>query len=202
VNTEILGHPQPEIERDQVTEDLRKHPVPTRAPRQEPTHWNPTIPVIGECDLLIASGVTSPITLQTQPFAEGWRLIKGKRVREIERELQANGWNLFYLIPDVHASGIAHHPDRAVRKALRKIFRSALEQGANMLEIASLNKKDLFGLHRVEVTAKLRHIQESPYLFLAHEEMRQRSLRVKPVIRTIRLMPHHYGRDWAEHKPF
>jgi len=202
VNTEILEHPKPEIGRGRLTEDLRKHPVPTRAPRQEPTGWTPTIAGIGECDLLIASGLTSPITLKTQPFAEGWRLMEGKRVPEIERELQANGWNLFYVIPDVHASGIARHPDQAVRKALRKIFRSALEQDVNMLEIASLNKKNLFGLHRVEVTAKLRHIQESPYLFSAHEEMRQRSLRVKPVIRTIRLMPYHYARDWAEHKPF
>jgi hypothetical protein len=128
--------------------------------------------------------------------------MEGKRVRQIERELQANGWNLFYVIPDVHASGIARHPDQAVRKALRKIFRSALEQGVNMLEIASLNKETLFGFHRVEVTAKLRHIQESPYLFSTHEEMRQRSLLVRPVPRTIRLMPHHHGRDYAEYKPF
>jgi hypothetical protein len=128
--------------------------------------------------------------------------MEGKRVRQIERELRANGWNLFYVIPDVHASGIARHPDQAVRKALRKIFRSALEQGVNMLEIASLNKETLFGFHRVEVTAKLRHIQESPYLFSTHEEMRQRSLRVRPVPRTIRLMPHHHGREYAEYKPF
>jgi len=202
VNTEILEHPQPEIGRDRLTEDLRKHPVLTRAPRQEPTDWTPTIPGVGECDLLIASGLTSPITLKTRPFAEGWRLMEGKRVRQIERELQANGWNLFYVIPDVHASGIARHPDQAVRKALRKIFRSALEQGVNMLEIASLNKETLFGFHRVKVTAKLRHIQESPYLFSTHEEMRQRSFRVRPVPRTIRLMPHHHGRDYAEYKPF
>jgi hypothetical protein len=94
VNTKILEHPQPEIGRDRLTEDLRKHPVPTRAPRQEPTDWIPTIPGVGEGDLLIASGLTSPITLKTRPFAEGWRLTEGKRVRQIERELQANGWNL------------------------------------------------------------------------------------------------------------
>jgi hypothetical protein len=202
VNTEILEHPQPEIGRDRLTEDLRKHPVPTRALRQEAAFSNDGYRRSPAGWFLIASGLTSPITLKTQPFAEGWRLMEGKRVRQIERELQANGWNLFYVIPDAHASGIARHPDQAVRKALRKIFRSALEQGVNMLEIASLNKEALFGFHRVEVTAKLRHIQESPYLFSTHEEMRQRSLRVRPMPRTIRLMPHHHGRDYAEYKPF
>jgi len=124
VNTEILEHPQPEIGRDRVKEDLRKHPVPTRAPGQEPARWTPTIPLIKECDLLIASSLTSLITLKTQPFAESWRLVKSKRVREIERELQT--------YRDV--SHLAAHDGKSLRQvayalAMERVLRAEEKRG-------------------------------------------------------------------------
>ena len=194
----MLAQPQSEVRRDPLLRDLGNHRVPIRSLRQRVTRKDSKIAALRECDLLVAADLVTPALLETQPFVESWRRVEGKRIREIERELQTNGWNLFYLIPDVSASGIARYPERAVQKAVRKILGSAVERGVNTLEIASIKIETLFGFHRANVTAKLRHIQESPYLFSTHEEMRQRMLQVKPEPQPIPLTPGFIGRSYAE----
>lgn len=198
MNTDVLTQPQSEARRDHLLGGVREHPIATNALRRQPSSVGPARATLRECDLLVATGLDSPLVLKTQPFAENWRLVEGKRIREVEREVHANGWNLFYLVPDVDASGIARDREQAVRKALYRIFRSAAEQGVNTVEIASLKIDSLYGFHRAKVTAKLHHIQESPYLFSTYEEMRQRMLRVKPEPKPIPLTPGFTGRSYAE----
>lgn len=170
-----------------------------------PRRWTPrepavsTLPAVG--DLLVASSLASPIELRTRPFTQEWMAVEGKRLGEVEQELRAVGWNCFYLIPDVRASGIARRPEQAVRKALSKALRAARQQGVNVLEIAALTVKSWLGFHRAQVRARLRHIQASPYLFATNEEMRKRMQRVAPLVRTIRLTRGHYGREYAEYRP-
>ena len=198
MNTEILKQLQSEVRTDQPVDGAQQHAVPGR-PRREPTDSIGARTDLRECDLLVAD-FDAPVALETQPFAEAWRLVEGKRFREIERELQTKGWNVFYLIPDVRAAGIARDPGRAVRRALRKICRSAVERGVNMVEIASLRVDRLWGFHRATVRTKLRHVQESPYLFHTHEEMheRERMFRIKPPPRPVQVTPGFVGRDYAE----
>lgn len=197
MNMETLTQPQSEIRREQPVDDAQEHAVTKDRPRRGPTDSIQARTGLRECDLLVAD-LDAPVALKTQPFAEAWRLVEGKRFREIERELQSKGWNVFYLVPDVRAGGIARDPERAVRKAFRKIRRSAVERGVNMLEIASLRVDSFLGFHRATVTTKLRHIQESPYLFQTHEEMRERMLQVKPQPRPVQLTPGFIGYTYDE----
>lgn len=198
MSTDILTQPKSEARGRHVLGGVREHTIATNPLRRQPGSQGPARAELRECDLLVAAGLESPLVLKTQPYAGSWALVEGKRAGEVERELHANGWNLFYLVPDVGASGIARDQDRAVRKALRKIFRRTGEQGVNILEIASLKVDTLYGFHRAKVTAKLRHIQESPYLFSTHEEMHQRMLEVKPEPEPIPLTPGFIGRSYAE----
>ena len=198
MNTEILTESQSKVGTERSGDPMRENPSPKNPLRQQRTDVIPARATLRECDLLVAAGLDAPVVLQTQPFAETWRLVEGKRFREIERELQTKGWNVFYLVPDVRAASIARTPERAIQKALRKICQSAVERGVNMIEIASLQVNSFWGFHRVTVTTKLRHIQESPYVFLTHEEMRERMLRVKPPPRPVQLTPGFVGRDYAE----
>jgi hypothetical protein len=135
------------------------------------------IPVIAvnEGSLLVADGLV--LTKKSRPFVHGWVLLEDKRAREIEVDLREGGWHFFYLIPDVEGVGIARSPERAVRKALEKVCAKGRGNGVNAIEIASFSTTRVLGLHRAKVVAKLRHIQESPYLFTTTEEMYRR----KPV---------------------
>ena len=188
MTTEIM-----EREQEQATESgsVRTLPAPlplpkTRRhdPRKQQAATTPVI-AVNEGSIFVASGILSPITLKSRSFAEGWRLVEDKRAWDIERELREQAWRFFYLIPDVRGAGIARSPDRAVRKALEKVFAKAHVNRVNTLEIATLKTKRFLGIYRTEVAAKLRHMQESPYLFTTTEEMHQRV----PVIIT--------GPDWA-----
>jgi hypothetical protein len=138
----------------------------------------------------------------THPFTAGWNLVEGKRVREMEQELSANGWNFFYVVPDVRGTAMARRPENAIHKALGKVLQRAFEQHLNTVEIASLKVSKLFGIHRAEVVATVRHIQESPYLFVTNQEMRQRMLRTSARTGLIHLRPWHLGHDYREYKPF
>lgn len=202
MNTEIL-----ELEEQKTADASPAEPLQQRVRfagslSRRWTLREPAVPALpGTGDLLVSSSLASPIELRTRPFTQEWMAVEGKRLREVERELRAVGWNCFYLIPDVHASGIARNPEQAVRKALSKAFRTAREQGVNVLEIAALTVKSWLGFHRAEVRARLRHIQASPYLFATNKEMRKRMQRVAPSVRTIRLTRGHYGREYAEYRP-
>ena len=126
-------------------------------------------------DLLVADGLV--LTKKSRPFVHGWILLEDKRARDIEVDLRESGWHFFYLVPDVQGTAIARSRERAVRKALEKICARGRENGVNALEIASVSAIRVLGLHRAKVIAKLRHIQESPYLFTTTEAMHRR----KPV---------------------
>jgi hypothetical protein len=151
-------------------------PLP-KAGRHDPAKQQaaaiPTIP-INEGSIFVANGILSPITLKSRSFTEGWRLVEDKRPWDIEGELREKAWHLFCLVPDVQGAGIARSPDRAVRKALEEVFAKALLNRVNAVEIAALKTKRVLGIYRTAVAAKLRHIQESPYLFTTTEEMNQR----------------------------
>ena len=195
---------------DRVQEAAETRTSPERRPLREVRRRNSLPPqaapnpviAVNEGSIFVANGIVSPITLKSHSFAEGWCLVRGKGAWDIERELQEQAWLFFYLIPNVQGAGIARSPDRAVRKALEKVFANALVNRVNTLEIVSVKTTRILGVYRTEVVAKLRHIQESPYLFTTVEEMRQRALRVKPLFRTTRLRRWHLGRDYREYNHF
>ena len=188
MTTEIMERTQ-EKTAETGTARILSAPLPlpqTRGldPRKQQAAPNPVI-AVNEGTIFVANGIPSPITLKSRAFTEGWRLVEDKRAWGIERELREKAWHFFCLIPDVQGTGIARSPDRAIRKALEKVFAKALVNRVNTLEIAAVRTKRVLGIYRTEVAAKLRHIQEGPYLFTTTEEMHQRV----PVVTT--------GPDWT-----
>jgi hypothetical protein len=200
MSTDVLERVQEKIQARPEVELFEVAEVPTKFTIDEGPA--PVVPPVGERDVFVASTLMAPISLRTRPFAEGWNLVEGKRVREMERELTANGWHFFYVVPDVEGIAIARRPENAIRKALAKVFERAFEQGLNTVEIASLRVSKLFGIHRAAVVARGRHIQESPYLFATSEDIRQRMLRISARGGLLHLRPWHLGRNYREYKPF
>ena len=200
MSTDVLERVKEEIEPKPPAELFEVSPLPAGVAVDETAGL--TAPPVGECDVFVESTLVAPVSLRTRPFAADWNLVEGKRVRNIEEELNAEGWHFFYVASDVKGAAMARLPENAIRKALAKVLQKAFEQGLNTVEIASLRTTKLFGIHRAEVVARLRHIQESPYLFVTNEQMRQRLLRVSARVGRIRLRPWHFGRSYREYKPF
>lgn len=201
MSTEVLEQVQQEIDSKPPAELFEASALPADFTVDE-TAVLTAPPSVGECDMFVESSLIAPVSLRTRPFAENWNLVEDKRVRDIEGELRAEGWHFFYVVPDVRSTAMARRPGNAIRKALAKVLQRAFEQGLNAVEIASLQTTRVLGIYRAEVVARLRHIQESPYLFVTDEEMRQRMLRVSARSGLIRLRPWHLGRNYREYKPF
>jgi hypothetical protein len=118
---EVVDQAQPGVQVDRRATSAG----PSRTPKAIPERAANIVPTVGECDVLVESTLVAPIGLKTQPFAAEWRLVKGKRVREIERELRASGWHLFYVIPDANGSS------ESVCQGFPKGFRTGLEYAGN-----------------------------------------------------------------------
>jgi hypothetical protein len=197
MNTEILEHVQQGIQSKSPARFFEVTALPADSTVDETAVLTAPAPA-GECDVFVESTLIVPVSLSTRQFAENWNVVQGKRARDIEQELRAEGWHFFYIVPDLTSTAMARHAENALRKALAKVFKRAYEQGLNTVEIASLRTRRGFGIHRAEVVARLRHIQESPYLFSSNEEMHQRMLRAKPTPQTIPLTPGFIGRSYAD----
>jgi hypothetical protein len=205
MSTEVLEQVHEEIHRKPTAELLEMPAIPAESTVRETPRETvevTTPPPVGECDVLVESTLIAPVSLRTHPFIEGWNLVQDKGVRKIEQELTANGWHFFYVVPGVRRTAMSRRPENAIRKALGKVLENAFAQSLNTIEIASVRVSELFGIHRAEVVARLRHIQESPYLFVSNEEMRQRMLRVGARAGLLHLRPWHRGRNYIEYKPF
>jgi hypothetical protein len=208
VSVQVLEEVQREAGRAQPAVTPPERLRPAESPRREPAH--PARPEheakapggIGEREILVADSLDAPVSLGTRPFAAGWRRVTGKSARRIEQELDVHGWRFFYLAPDAHARGTALSAEDAIRKALTRIFAQALEQGVNTIEMASVRTKAFLGIHTAEVVGKLRHIQESPYLFATAEEMRRRMSRIGAAVSSIRPRRGQLGRGYREYKAF
>ncbi|MBS1842089.1 MAG: hypothetical protein JSS69_02400 [Acidobacteria bacterium] len=197
MNTEILEQVQQEIQSKSPVEFFELSALRDDSAVDETAVLTAPAP-IDEWDVFVEFTLIAPISLSTQPFIENWSLVEGKRVRDIEQELRAEGWHFFYIVPDLRSTAIARRPEIAIRRALAGIFQSATRQGLNTVEIASLRTRRVFGVHRAEVVARLRHIQESPYLFQTNEEMHQRMQQEDPTPRTMPLTHGFVGRSYAE----
>lgn len=179
MSTEAVEQMQQEIESQRPPELFEVPALPADFASDE-TAVLTSPPPVGECDVFVESSLIAPVSLWTRPFVDNWNLVKGKRARDIEDELRAEGWHFFYVVPDFRSTAMARRPENAIRKALAKVLQRAFERGLNTVEIVSLQTRRVLGIHRAELIARPRHIQKSPYLFSTNEEMHQRMLREIP----------------------
>lgn len=137
-----------------------------------------TLDAVREGDILFRGSSPLPIALNFRAAIEGENLIEGTTANEVESLLQKAGCHFFCLTPDIRATRFAHSEETAVQKALSHLFAKAVINRINAVEIDEVLTRQIFGMYGVTVTAKMRHIQESPYLFLTEDGMRQRLSRV------------------------
>jgi hypothetical protein len=117
--------------------------------------------------LLIEEGVVFPDSLQveSEPYSNGWRIVKGLDGYELDRTLSRAGWTCFYMANEISASAVAFNGVKSLSKAVNQILTKLKLERFNSLEITQVATNRFLGLPRTTVSAHARHIQESMFLF-------------------------------------
>ena len=117
--------------------------------------------------LLIKEGVAFPDSLQieSEPYSNGWRIVKGLDGYGLDRTISRAGWTCFYMANEISASAVAFNGVKSLSKAVNQILTKLKLERFNSLEITRVATNRSLGLSQTTVFAHARHIQESMFLF-------------------------------------
>ena len=119
--------------------------------------------------ILIKEGTLLPegLQLESDPYLQGWRLVKNLGSSGMDRKLCDAGWTFFYMASEVKAMAFGSDSEKTTRRAVKKAFANMRSGRFNCLEISRVAAEHFLGLPYVTVAGHPRHIQEGGYLFHA-----------------------------------
>ena len=119
--------------------------------------------------ILIEGGANLPDSLpfESEPYSNGWRLVKNLDGYGLERKIRKAGWNFFYMAGEIKASVFSFDREKALRRAVNRVLANLKSEKFNSVEITQVAEERFLGLPYVTVSAHPRHIQESIFLFHA-----------------------------------
>jgi hypothetical protein len=124
----------------------------------------------GAMAILIREGTRLPanVSIESEAFLPGWRLIKGLDGYALDRKIRDAGWTFFCLAGETRATVFGIDGAKMVRRAIEQILGNRVlanpkREKFNSLEItqvAAVASKRFLGVRYVTVSARTRHIQE------------------------------------------
>jgi hypothetical protein len=117
--------------------------------------------------VLIAEDILLPesLLLESEPYADGWRLVRNLDSRAMDQSVSKAGWNFFYMAGRLKESAFGSDGEKTTRQAIRRVIRNMKSRNFNCLEITQVAAKRFLTMPYVSVSAHWRHIQESRLLF-------------------------------------
>lgn len=117
--------------------------------------------------ILIEEGVLFPdsLRLESEPYLNGWRIVKQLDGYELDRKISEVGWTCFYMANEICVSAVAFSGEKSLCSAVTQILTKLKLERFNSLEITGVSTKRFLGLPHTTVSAHARHIQESMFLF-------------------------------------
>jgi hypothetical protein len=117
--------------------------------------------------ILMREGTELPeaVRLESEPYAAGWRLIKNLSGDGLSRKIHDAGWTFFCQAGDLNAISFGIDGQEMVRRSVQRILAKVKPEKFNCLEITRIAEHRFLGVPYVSVSARLRHIQESVFLF-------------------------------------
>jgi len=119
--------------------------------------------------VLIRDGATLPggVSLETESFVPGWKLVTDCDGARLDREIHKAGWRYFCLATVIKATAFGKDRRRMIRRSIERILKNPKLEQFNSLEIVEVGRQDPKApprLGRVTVSAQPRHIQQSMFL--------------------------------------
>ena len=117
--------------------------------------------------ILIGEGALLPESLrfESEPYSNGWRLVKNLDGYGLDRKIREAGWTFFYMAGEVLATAVGSDLEKTTRRAVKKVIATMKWDRLNCLEITQVAARRFLGLPYVTVSTQPRHIQESIFLF-------------------------------------
>lgn len=127
--------------------------------------------------IFIREGTLLPkdVQIESDPYTPSWRSVKNLDAYGLGRKIHDAGWTFFCLAYEMKATVFGIDEEKMMRRAIERILANREAQAGkfNSLEIvrvASLASKRYLGIRHVTVSARSRHIQESPIIFQARDK--------------------------------
>ena len=119
--------------------------------------------------VLIRDGATLPggVSLESESFAPGWKLVTDCDGARLDREIHKAGWRYFCVATVIKATAFGKDRQRMIRRTIERILKNPKLEQFNSLEIVEVGSQDPKApprLGRVTVSAQPRHIQQSMFL--------------------------------------
>jgi len=127
--------------------------------------------------IFIRDGTLLPkgLQIESEPYNTRWRSVKNLDGYALNRKIHDAGWTFFCLAYETKATVFGIDEEKMIRRAIERVLanREAQAKNFNSLEIvrmASLASKRYLGIRHITVSARSRHIQESPIIFQAQDK--------------------------------
>jgi hypothetical protein len=126
--------------------------------------------------IFIKQGTVLPDTLklETEPFVNGWMVVKNLDGYGLDRKIREMGWTFFCMASEITVTAIGFGEEQTLGRSFERILAMAKSKRYNSLEIARTVSKRFLGVPYTTVYARFRHIQKSMFLF-REEDAQERS---------------------------
>jgi len=103
----------------------------------------------------------STVSMESEPFLPGWRIIKNLDRRALTRAVEGAHWNVSYLAGEIRTTVFGYKSPGTLRRAAKYVLARQEEQNFkfNSLELTKLVSKQFLGIPFMGVTAHSRRIQ-------------------------------------------
>ena len=119
---------------------------------------------VGTILIEVQPPVLQVLEIESEPWTENWRIIKGLDSFAFSRKVNAAGWNSFFIGGGMKAMFLGTPKAEKIQHAITRILSRVKDQHFNGLEITDIVSKHCFGVSYVTVSAHSRHIQQSCFL--------------------------------------
>jgi hypothetical protein len=102
--------------------------------------------------------------LESAPYSANWGVLTALDGSNINRNIQAAGWNFFFMAAEVKGMFFGASGAERLQKALQRMLAKVKPLNFNCLEVTGIAAKRFLGVPYTVVSAHSRHIQQSCYL--------------------------------------
>lgn len=104
--------------------------------------------------------IAQVIQLETELFSGSWRIVKPYDTFTLDRNIQAAGWNFFFMVEEVKIMFLGSLEAKKIEKALKGILRKVAKRDFNAIEVTGIVTRHFLRVPYTTVTAHSRHIQQ------------------------------------------
>ena len=82
--------------------------------------------------------VPQSLHVETEPYSQGWEIIKNSDGNSRDRDVSRADWNFFFLGSNIQATAVGYWGERTVRRAMERVLAKAASSKLGLPVIADV----------------------------------------------------------------